>query len=145
MNTQTSPRLSRILRFALAFLLWGILPCPDGYAQGSVCFSEDVAGKMVMELERTANLGKQVELLEQGTAEMQAQLDILKETIRIQKEQVDVATAALEAQKKLAEVQDANCKQLIKAAKPTFLDNVKNNMLAGGVGAVLAVVAILLL
>jgi len=38
---------------------------------------------MVMELERTANLGKQVELLEQGTAEMQAQLDILKETIRI--------------------------------------------------------------
>ena len=145
MNTQTSPHLSRILRFALAFLLWGILPCPDGYGQGSVCFSEDVAGKMVMELERTANLGRQVELLEQGTAEMRAQLDILKETIRIQKEQVDVATAALEAQKKLAEVQDANCQQLIKAAKPTFLDNVKNNVLAGGVGAVLAVVAILLL
>jgi len=145
MNTQMSPRLSRILRFALAFLLWGILPCPDGYAQGPVCFSEDVAGKMVMELERTANLGRQVELLEQGTAEMQAQLDILKETIRIQKEQVDAATAAMEAQKKLAEVQDANCQQLVKAAKPTFLDNVKNNVLAGGVGAVLAVVAILLL
>ena len=98
-----------------------------------------------MELERTANLGKQIGLLEQGTAEMQAQLDILKEAIRIQKEQVDVATAAIEAQKKLAEVQDANCKQLIKEAKPTFLDNVKNNVLAGGVGAVLAVVAILLL
>jgi len=29
--------------------------------------------------------------------------------------------------------------------KPTFLDNVKSNVLAGGVGAVLAVVAILLL
>ncbi len=98
-----------------------------------------------MELERIANLGRQVELLEQGTAEMQAQLDILKETIRIQKEQVDVASAAMEAQKKLAEAQDANCRQLIKAAKPTFLDNVKNNVLAGGVGAVLAVVAILLL
>ena len=76
---------------------------------------------------------------------MRAQLDILKETIRIQKEQVDVATAAMGAQKKLAEVQDANCRQLIKAAKPTFLDNIKNNVLAGGVGAVLAVVAILLL
>jgi hypothetical protein len=100
---------------------------------------------MVMELERTANLGKQVELLEQGAAEMQAQLDILKETIRIQKEQVDVATATMEAQKKLAEVQDANCQQLIKAAKPSFLDNVKNNVFAGGVGAVLAVMAILLL
>ena len=98
-----------------------------------------------MELERTANLGRQVKLLEQGTAEMQAQLDILKETIRIQKEQVDVATAAMEAQKKLAEAQDANCRQLLKAAKPTFLDNVKSNVLSGGVGAVLAVVAILLL
>jgi len=98
-----------------------------------------------MELERTANLGKQVELSEQGTAEMQAQLDILKETIHIQKEQVDVATAALEAQKKLAEAQDANCQQLIKAAKPTFMENVKSNVLAGGVGALLAVVAILLL
>ena len=104
MNTQMSPHLSRMLRFAFALLLWGILPCHDGYAQGSVCFSEDVAGKMVMELERTANLGKQVALLEQGTAEMQAQLDILKETIRLQKEQVDAATVALEAQKKLAEV-----------------------------------------
>ena len=145
MNTQMSLRLRLILRFALAFLFWGILHCPDGYAQGPVCFSENVAGKMVMELERTANLGRQVVLLEQGTAEMQSQLDILKETIRIQKEQVDVATAAIEAQKKLAEVQDANCQQLIKAAKPTFLDNVKNNVLAGGVGAVLAVVAILLL
>lgn len=98
-----------------------------------------------MELERTANLGKQVALLEQGTAALQAQLDILKETVRIQKEQVDVATAALEAQKKLAEVQDENCQQLIKDAKPTFMDNVKNNLLASGVGAVLAVVAILLL
>jgi len=100
---------------------------------------------MVLELERTANLGKQVELLEQGTAEMQTQLDILKETIRIQKEQVDVATVALEAQKKLVEIQDANCRQMVKAAKPTFLDNVKSNVLAGGVGAVLVVVVILLL
>jgi hypothetical protein len=100
---------------------------------------------MVMELERTANLGKQVGLLEQGTAEMQAQLDILKETVRIQKEQVDMATAALEAQKKLAEAQDANCQQLLKAAKPTFLDDVKSNVLAGGVGAVLAAMVILLL
>lgn len=134
-----------MLRFALASLLWGILLCNDGYAQGSICFSEEVAAKMVVELERTANLGRQVSLLEQGTAEMQAQLDILKETVRIQKEQVDVATAALETQRKFADAQDANCQQLIKAAKPTFMDNVKSNVLAGGVGAVLAVVAILLL
>ncbi len=98
-----------------------------------------------MELERTANLGRQVELLEQGTAEMQAQLDILKETIRIQKEQVDVATAALEGQKKLAEAQDANCEQLIKNAKPSFMNRVVNQAAAAGAGALLAVIAILLL
>lgn len=51
----------------------------------------------------------------------------------------------VEVHKKLAEAQDANCQQLLKAAKPTFLDNAKSNVLAGGVGGVLAVVAILLL
>ena len=100
---------------------------------------------MVVELEQTANLAKQVGLLEQGTAEMQAQLGILKETVRIQKEQADLANAALETQKKLSEAQDANCQQMIEAARPTFMDNVKNNVLAGGVGAMLAVVAMLLL
>jgi hypothetical protein len=49
------------------------------------------------------------------------------------------------ASNSIAEAQDANCRQLIKAAKPTFLDNVKSNVLAGGVGAVLVLVAILLL
>lgn len=98
-----------------------------------------------MELERTGNLAKQVGLLEQGTAEMQAQLDILKETVRIQKEQVDMATTALETQRKLAEAQDSNCQELIEAAKPSFMDNVKSNVLAGGVGAVLAIVVLLFL
>lgn len=51
----------------------------------------------------------------------------------------------IESQKKLADAQDANCWQLIKAAKPTFLYNFKNNVLAGGVGAVLTLVAIILL
>ena len=45
----------------------------------------------------------------------------------------------------LPHVLDNDCQQLITAAKPTFLDNVKSNILAGGVGAVLPVVAILLL
>lgn len=36
-------------------------------------------------------------------------------------------------------------KEQLKAAQPSLMDQVKSNVLAGGVGAVLAVLAILLL
>ena len=100
---------------------------------------------MVVELERNALLKEQLVLQEQMTRELSQQVDSLKEIVRLQKEQIDASNNMIESQKKMAEAQDANCRQLLKAAKPTFLDNVKSNVLAGGVGAVLAVVAILLL
>ena len=100
---------------------------------------------MVVELERNALLKEQLVLQEQMTRELSQQVESLKEIVRLQKEQIEASTNMIESQKKLAEAQDANCQQLVKAAKPTFMENVKSNVLAGGVGAVLAVVAIILL
>jgi hypothetical protein len=79
------------------------------------------------------------------TRELSQQVESLKEMVRLQKEQLEASNNLVESHKKLAEIQDANCRQMVKTAKPTFLDNVKSNVLAGGVGAVLAVVVILLL
>ena len=126
-------------------LLSAFLLCPPSLWAGEICFSEEVAGPMVVELERNALLKEQLVLQEGMTRELSQQVESLKEMVRLQKEQIEASNNLVESQKKLAEAQDANCQQLIKATKPTFLDNVKNNVLAGGVGAVLAVMAILLL
>jgi len=100
---------------------------------------------MVVELERNALLKEQLVLQEGMTRELSQQAESLKEMVRIQKEQIEASNNLVESQKKLAEAQDANCQQLLKAAKPTFMDSVKSNVLAGGVGAMLSLVAILLL
>ena len=145
MRVQISNRHKVWTSYAIVLLLSAFLFCPPNLRAGEICFSEEVAGRMVVELERNALLKEQLVLQEQMTRELSQQVDSLKEIVRLQKEQIDASNNMIESQKKMAEAQDANCRQLIKAAKPTFLDNVKSNVLAGGVGAVLAVVAILLL
>jgi hypothetical protein len=46
---------------------------------------------------------------------------------------------------KMGEAKEKLFEQELKAAQPTFMDKVKTNVLAGGIGAVLATVVILLL
>ena len=145
MRVQTLNRRKVRASYAIVLLLSAFLLYPPSLLAGEICFSEETAGGMVVELERNALLKEQLILQEQMTKEISQQVDSLKEIVRLQKEQLEVSNNMIESQKKLAEAQDANCRQMIKAAKPTFLDNVKSNVLAGGVGAVLAVVAILLL
>ena len=145
MRVQTLNRRKVWASYGIALLLSAFLLCPPSLRAGEICFSEEVAGGMVVELERNALLKEQLVLQEQMTRELSQQVDSLKEIVRLQKEQLEASNNMIESQKKLAEAQEANCRQMIKAAKPTFLDNVKSNVLAGGVGAVLAVVAILLL
>jgi hypothetical protein len=46
---------------------------------------------------------------------------------------------------KMGEMQDKACKEQIKAATPTFMQRLQQNFLAGGIGAAIAAVVILLL
>lgn len=44
-----------------------------------------------------------------------------------------------------SDMKDKACQEQVKAATPSFMDKLKSNFLAGGIGAVLAAVVILLL
>ncbi len=132
-----------IKSFVLALLLLGLLLCPDANAE--VCFSDEVGGAIVVELEKTANLKQQLVLQEQITVELTTQRDILTERVRIQKEQVILCDEVVKSQEQLAKVQDENCKQLVKAAAPSFWSRLGTHVTAFGVGAIIAAILVLIL
>ncbi len=76
---------------------------------------------------------------------MLAQVDILKGTIKLMQDQIEVYKSMGETMKAMGETKDKLCAEQIKAATPTFWDNVKSNVLAGGVGAALLGVILVLL
>lgn len=129
----------------LALLLWVILLFPPSSAAQGVCFDDKMAGDMVVALERAKISEQQLEVSAGTNAELLQQKEILKETIKPREDQIAVYKNMIEMQNTLGEAKDKVCAEQIKAASPTFMDKVKSNVLAGGVGAALAVLAILLL
>ena len=100
---------------------------------------------MVVTLEQAKIAEQQLSVAAGSSAELQQQAEILKGTIKLLQDQIDVYKNMIEMQARMSEAKDELFKQQLKAAQPSFMDKVKTNVLAGGVGAVLTVVAILLL
>jgi hypothetical protein len=124
----------------LAILLWPL----NSFAEDT-CFSEEVAGQMVVALEQAKIAAQQLEVQAGSNVELQSQVDILKGTVKLMEDQITVYKNLQDMQAKMSEAKDTLHAQELKAAKPTFFDKLKSNVLAGGVGAVLAVAVILLL
>lgn len=129
----------------IALLLSVILRCPPNSFAQDTCFTEEVAGRMVVALEQAKIAEQQLSVAAGSNAELQQQAEILRGTIKLMQDQLNVYKNMVEMQNKMSEAKDKLFEEQLKAAKPSFMDNVKTNVLAGGVGAVLAVVAILLL
>ena len=134
-----------MLSYAIALLLWVILLFPGSSSAQEICFDEKVAGEMLVALEQAKIAEQQLEVAAGTNAELLQQKELLKGTISLMQDQIDVYKNMVDMQNKIADAKDKLFEQQLKAATPTFMDKVKNNIVAGGVGAVLAVVAILLL
>jgi hypothetical protein len=80
-----------------------------------------------------------------GNAELQQQVDILRGTIKLYEDQITAYKNMSDMAQKMSDMKDKAYQDQLKAAKPTFMDNLKSNFLAGGIGAIIAVVAILLI
>jgi len=124
----------------LVILLWPL----SSFAEDT-CFSEEVAGQMVVALEQAKITVEQLETQSGSNVELQSQVDILKGTIKLMEEQIVVYKNLQDMQAKMSEAKDTLHAQELKAVTPTFMDKLKTNILAGGVGAVVTVVVILLL
>ncbi len=100
---------------------------------------------MVVSLEQAKIAEQQLSIVARSNTELQQQVDILKGTIKLYEDQIVVYKNMIDMQNKMSDAKDKAFEQQLKAATPTFMDKVKSNFLAGGIGAILTGVVILLL
>jgi hypothetical protein len=132
-----------MLSFAGALLLVATLQCHEAYAD--VTFDDTTAGKMLVELEQAENIRRQLALQEQMLAELGVTIVSIRETLAVQKEQIESASKVIEEQKKILDLKDQDCKAQVKAATPSFMDRMMSHIAAGGVGAIIAVIVVLII
>ncbi len=119
--------------------------CPlNSFAQ-DICFDENTAGRMVVALEQAKIAEQQLTVAANGNTELQQQLGIVKGTVKLLEEQITLYKNMIDMQNKMSEAKDKAFEQQLKVVTPTFMDKIKSNFLAGGIGAILMAVGILLL
>jgi uncharacterized membrane protein YcaP (DUF421 family) len=124
----------------LAILLWPL----NSFGQDT-CFSEEVAGQMVVALEQAKITVQQLEVRAESNTELQVQVDILKATITLLQDQIVVYKNLQDMQAKMSTAKDQLHEQELKAAKPTFWGDMQKYIVGGGIGAVVTAAIILLL
>jgi hypothetical protein len=129
-----------IIALAFVMILWPL----SSFAQG-VCFDDETAGRMVVALEQAKFSEEQLGALNTASVELIQQKEILQGTIQLLYDQINTYKSMQEMSTKMGEMQDKACKEQIKAATPTFMQRLQQNFLAGGIGAAIAAVVILLL
>lgn len=133
------------MRFAAALLLLAILLWPlNSFAQG-VCFDDMTAGRIVVALEQAKIAEGQIEALNGSSSELIQQKEILQGTIRLLQDQIATYKSMSEMNQKMGDMKDKACQEQIKAAAPTFMDNLTKYLSGAGIGAILTAVVILLL
>jgi hypothetical protein len=131
--------------FATVLLLLVILLWPLNSFAEDTCFSEEVAGQMVVALEQAKITVEQLETQTGSNAELQSQVDILKGTIKLMEDQIVIYKNLQDMQAKMSEAKDQLHEQELKAAKPTFWGNMQKYIVGGGIGAAVTAAIILLL
>ena len=100
---------------------------------------------MVMALEQAKIAEQQLSVQAAGNVELQSQADILKGTVKLLEDQIIVYRSMADMTKQMSDAKDKACVEQIKAAKPTFMQNLGKYMTGGGIGAVLTIIVIAIL
>lgn len=100
---------------------------------------------MVVALEQAKIAEQQLSVQAGSNTELQAQVDILKGTIKLLEDQIAIHKSMSETLKAMGDTKDKLCAEQIKAATPTFMDNVKTYTFGAGIGAALLGVILILL
>ena len=133
-----------MLKLGIGLLLLGLILFPSN-SFGQICFDDSTASRMVVELERAKIMEQQLLTQSSGNVELQNQIDILKTTINLYQEQITVYKNMQEMNQKMSDMKDKACTEQIKAATPTFTENMQKYLTGVGIGGILAGIAILLL
>jgi hypothetical protein len=99
---------------------------------------------MVVALERARISEAQLQAQAGGNSELQVQVDILRGTIKLYEDQIAVYKSMAEMNSKLSDMKDKACEAQVKAATPTFMENMTKYLTGAGVMGVLGVLILLL-
>lgn len=88
---------------------------------------------------------QQLVVMAEQNGELQKQLDIVKATVKLLEEQIIAYKTYQETLKALSDAKDEACKEQIKAATPTFWQNLQKYFVGVGIGGLLVGIGVLLL
>ena len=91
-----------------------------------ICFSEETAKRMVVEIEQCRITDKQVEVLIKENQELKKQIEYLKAIIELQKKQLQISKETIENLQEIINYQNEAYKKLYKKS---FYDKIKENNL----------------
>ncbi len=103
-----------------------LLASSFAYSQ-DICFDEQTAGRLVVQIEQTQNLKEQIELYKQANIELETQIKLLKEISNLKDGQIN-------KQKELLTIQKDTYEGIIKESKPNLLKNIFNIIGFIGIG-----------
>lgn len=114
----------------LGLLLW------PASSQADVTFDDATAGKMVVALEQAKITEQQLTIAAKENTELQAQADILKGTVKLLEDQAAIYKSMADMNQKMSDMKDKACVEQVKAAKPTFTQNLGKYFtgMVGGAG-----------
>jgi len=91
-----------------------------------ICFSEETAKRMVVEIEQCRITNKQIEVLIKENQELKKQIEYLKVIIELQKKQLQTSKETIENLQEIINYQNEAYKRLYKKS---FYDKIKENSL----------------
>jgi len=101
-----------------------------------ICFSEETAKKMVVEIEQCRITNKQIEILIKENQELKKQIEYLKAIMELQKKQLQISKETIENLQEIINYQNKAYKHLYKKS---FYDKIKENSLFLTLGILIGV------
>jgi len=105
-----------------------------------VCFTEEDAKKIVVELENSADYQEQIELLKDANVELEKQISFLKDINKLQQEQLTISKQTIESYKELIKSQREAYETEIKNTKPSIWKQIITGISGLGIGILIGLI-----
>ena len=112
------------LLISIFVLLLPSLAFSQKQSEPIICFSEETAKRMVVEIEQCRITNKQIEVLIKENQELRKQIEYLKTIVELQKKQLQISRETIENLQEIINYQNEAYKHLYKES---FYDKIKEN------------------
>lgn len=113
-------------------------------ASADVCFTDEVAGRMVVEVEQCRIQKDDIDIYKQTIANLEEQIKTQDEILEIYKDSLTKAKETIEGYKKLLDEQKGLYEAELKKARPGLIERIVHGAGLMGLGGLLAGLLILL-